>query len=57
MEIQSLVTENCLKTIQECVKNRAFLVDDLLKDELCELAYDATNFINIPSSEFKERFN
>ena len=39
------------------MKNRALLVDVREKNEVIELAYDVPNIINIPLSEFEERFN
>lgn len=57
MENQSLVKEICPTTTQEWVKNGALLVDVREKDEVAELAYDVPNIINIPLSEFEDRFN
>lgn len=57
MESQTLVKEICPTTTQEWVKNGALLVDVREKDEVVELAYDVPNIINIPLSEFEERFN
>lgn len=57
MENQTLVKEICPTTTQEWVKNGALLVDVREKDEVTELAYDVPNIINIPLSEFEERFN
>jgi rhodanese-related sulfurtransferase len=57
MENQTLVKEICPTTTQEWVKNGALLVDVREKDEVSELAYDVPNIINIPLSEFEERFN
>lgn len=57
MENQTLVKEICPTTTQEWVKNGALLVDVREKDEVAELAYDVPNIINIPLSEFEERFN
>lgn len=57
MEKQSLVKEICPTTTQAWVKNGALLVDVREKDEVAELAYDVPNIINIPLSEFEERFN
>lgn len=57
MEKQSLVKEICPTTTQTWVKNGALLVDVREKDEVAELAYDVPNIINIPLSEFEERFN
>lgn len=57
MEDQTLVKEICPTTTQEWVKNGALLVDVREKDEVAELAYAVPNIINIPLSEFEERFN
>lgn len=57
MESQNLVKEICPTTTQEWVKNGALLVDVRERDEVIELAYDVPNIINIPLSEFEERFN
>lgn len=57
MENQTLVKEICPTTTQEWVKNGALLVDVREKDEVEELAFDVPNIINIPLSEFEERFN
>jgi len=56
MESQKLVKEICPTTTQEWVKKGALLVDVREKDEVAELAYDVPNIINIPLSEFEERF-
>ena len=56
MENQSLVKEICPTTTQEWVKNGALLVDVREKDEVAQLAYDVPNIINIPLTEFEERF-
>ena len=57
MEAQNLVKEICPTTTQSWVKEGALLVDVREKDEVAELAYDVPNIINIPLSEFEERFN
>jgi rhodanese-related sulfurtransferase len=57
MENKTLVKEICPTTTQEWVKKGALLVDVREKDEVAELAYDVPNIINIPLSEFEERFN
>lgn len=57
MENQILVKEICPTTTQEWVKNGALLVDVREKDEVAQLAYDVPNIINIPLSEFEERYN
>jgi len=56
MENQTLVKEICPTTTQEWVKNGALLVDVREKDEVETLAYDVPNIINIPLSEFEDRF-
>lgn len=56
MENQTLVKEICPTTTQEWVKKGALLVDVRESDEVNELAYDVPNIINIPLSEFEERF-
>ncbi len=56
MEKQTLVKEICPTTTQEWVKNGALLVDVREKHEVEELAYDVPNIINIPLSEFEERY-
>jgi rhodanese-related sulfurtransferase len=56
MENQKLVKEICPTTTQEWVKKGALLVDVREKDEVAELAYDVPNIINIPLSEFEDRF-
>jgi rhodanese-related sulfurtransferase len=56
MENQTLVKEICPTTTKEWVKNGALLVDVREKDEVEQLAYDVPNIINIPLSEFDERY-
>ena len=56
MENQTLVKEICPTTTQEWVKNGALLLDVGEKDEVEQLAYEVANIINIPLSEFEERF-
>lgn len=57
MEKQTLVKEICPTTTQEWVKRGALIVDVREKEEVEQLAYDVPNIINIPLSEFEERFN
>ena len=57
MEKQSLVKEICPTTTQTWVKNGALLVDVREKDEVAEITYNVPNIINLPLSEFEERFN
>ncbi|PJJ74451.1 rhodanese-related sulfurtransferase [Thermoflavifilum aggregans] len=56
MENQTLVKEICPTTALEWVKNGVLLVDVREKDEVAQLAYDVPNIINIPLSEFEERY-
>lgn len=56
MENQTLVKEICPTTTQSWVANEALLVDVREKGEVAELAFDVPNIINIPLSEFDERF-
>lgn len=56
MENQSLVKEICPTTTQQWVKNGALLVDVRENNEVAQLAYEVPNLINIPLSEFEERF-
>jgi rhodanese-related sulfurtransferase len=56
LENQTLVKEICPTTAQEWLKKGALLVDVREKDEVAQLAYDAPNIINIPLSEFEERY-
>lgn len=56
MEKQSLVKEICPTTTQEWVKRGALLIDVREKDEVDQLAYNVPNIINIPLSEFEERY-
>jgi rhodanese-related sulfurtransferase len=56
MKNQTLVKEICPTTAQEWIKNGALLVDVREKDEVAQLAYDVPNIINIPLSEFEERY-
>jgi rhodanese-related sulfurtransferase len=57
MESQTLVKEICPTTTQEWVRKGALLVDVREKDEVEQLAFDVPAIINIPLSEFEERFN
>jgi rhodanese-related sulfurtransferase len=56
MEYQTLVKEICPTTTQQWVKNGALLVDVREKNETELLAFDVPNIINIPLSEFEERY-
>ncbi|MEO8414825.1 MAG: rhodanese-like domain-containing protein [Ginsengibacter sp.] len=56
MENQTLVKEICPTTTQEWVKNGALLVDVREKNEVETLTYYVPDIINIPLSEFEERY-
>ena len=56
MEKQTLVKEICPTTTQTWVKNGALLVDVREKDEIEQLAFDVPDILNIPLSEFEERY-
>jgi rhodanese-related sulfurtransferase len=56
METYSLVKEICPTTTQKWIRNGALLVDVREKDESSKLAFDVPNIINIPLSNFEERF-
>jgi len=49
--------EICPTTTMGKIKEGALIVDVREKDEVNELAYDVPNIINIPLSEFEDRFN
>lgn len=57
MQNQTLVKEICPTTTQEWIKKGALLVDVREANEASELAYDVPNIINIPLSEFENRFS
>jgi rhodanese-related sulfurtransferase len=48
--------EICPTTTQGRVKAGALLVDVRERDEVAQLAFDVPNFVNIPLSEFEERY-
>ncbi|MDZ7612724.1 MAG: rhodanese-like domain-containing protein [Flavobacteriaceae bacterium] len=56
MEVQTLVKEICPTTTQQWIKKGALLVDVREKNEVEQLAFDVPNIINIPLSEFEERY-
>ena len=56
METQTLVKEICPSTTQQWVKDGALLVDVREKNEVAEVAYDVPNIMNIPLSEFENRY-
>jgi len=51
-----LINEICPTTAQEWVKKGAILVDVREKDEVAQLSYDTPNIVNIPLSEFENRY-
>jgi rhodanese-related sulfurtransferase len=57
MENQTLLKEICPTTTQDWVKRGALLVDVREKEEVAELSYDVPNILNIPLSEFEDRFS
>ena len=57
MANQVLVNEICPTTTQVWVKRGALLVDVREKDEVKQLAFDVPNIVNIPLSEFENRFS
>ena len=57
MEYQTLVKEICPTTTQQWLKNGALLVDVREKNETELLAFDVPNIINLPLSEFEERYS
>ncbi len=56
METQTLVKEICPTTTQVWVKRGALLVDVRERAEVAELAYGVNNIVNIPLSEFEDRY-
>jgi len=56
MENQILVNEICPTTSQDWIKNGALLIDVREKEEVAQIAFDVKNILNIPLSEFEERF-
>lgn len=57
MKNQTLVKEICPTTTQTWVKEGALLVDVREENEVAQLAYDVPNILNIPLSQFEERFH
>ena len=53
---QTLVKEICPTTTQVWIKNGALLVDVREREEVAQLAYDVPEILNIPLSEFEERY-
>ena len=56
METQTLVKEICPSTTQQWVKEGALLVDVREKNEVAEVAYEVPNIMDIPLSEFENRY-
>ena len=56
METQTLVKEICPSTTQQWVKEGALIVDVREKNEVAEVAYEVPNIMNIPLSEFEDRY-
>ena len=56
MENQTLVKEICPTASQKWVEKGALLIDVREKDEVEILSYDVPNLINIPLSEFEDRY-
>jgi len=56
METQTLVNEICPTTTLSKVKKGALLVDVREVNEVNELAFNVSNLINIPLSEFENRY-
>lgn len=53
---QTMVNEICPTTTQNWVKNGAVLVDVREGDEVEQLAFDVPVIVNIPLSEFENRY-
>ncbi|MGD9629368.1 MAG: rhodanese-like domain-containing protein [Pyrinomonadaceae bacterium] len=56
MEAKTMEIEICPTTAQEWIRKGALLVDVREKDEVRRLAYDVPDIVNIPLSEFEDRF-
>lgn len=56
METQTLVKEICPTTTQKWVKEGALLVDVREENEVAQVAFDVPEIMNIPLSEFEDRF-
>jgi rhodanese-related sulfurtransferase len=56
METQSLVKEICPTITQAYVKKGALLVDVREEHEVAELSFDVPSILNIPLSEFDNRY-
>ena len=57
MEIQTLVKEICPTATQTWVEKGALLVDVREVNEVEKLTFEVPNIINIPLSQFEERFH
>jgi len=56
MESQTLVKEICPTTTQKWVRSGALLVDVREANEVAQLSLDVPRIINIPLSEFEDRY-
>lgn len=56
MKTSRKVKEICPTSTQEWINRGALMVDVREKDEVDELGYAVPNIVNIPLSEFEERF-
>lgn len=54
--MQTLVKEICPTTTQQWVKEGALLVDVRVKEDVAQSKCDVPNYLNIPLSEFEDRF-
>lgn len=57
MGIQTLVKEICPTTTREWIKKGGLLIDVREKDEVAQLSFEVSQIINIPISDFENRFN
>ena len=53
---QIIVNQICPSSTQAWVKRGALLVDVREKEEVAELSYDVPNIINVPLTEFENRY-
>ena len=56
METQTLVKEICPTSTQKWIGEGALLVDVRETDEVIQLCYDVPEILNIPLSEFENRY-
>lgn len=56
MENQTLVNEICPTTTQGWIKRGALLIDVREKEEVEQVKYDVPKYLNIPLSEFEDRY-